>query len=260
MRNINGHQKSVYAEYERQGSERYFKRYEAYLSAFKDRDTLRILDIGGASGYFAMQLKSHFQNKNVEIYVLDITEYDTWRQAEFGRDIHFVCDSVENIGTIFQKNFFDMIFANRVFHHFVDESWKKTLAGMETSMKLIRQLLRRDGVFFVMDHFYDGLICDAATSFLIYHATSIKLPLLAGLVKKLGADTAGVGVCFQSEKMWTERIQKCGFRLNQIERSPCDKVRFLKRLLLLIKKARRNNVICAVPNCEKEREQDAVNG
>lgn len=247
MRSINAQQKILYADYEKQGSTRYFDRYQKYLSQFKNRSTLRILDIGGASGYFAMLLKDYFKAAQVEIYVLDITEYDTWHQDEFRKEIHFICDSVENLKSLFQEDTFDIIFANRVFHHFINATWKKTLLGMENCMVALRQLLRGDGALLIMDHFYNGQLWDSSSSFLIYHFTSIRSPLLSKFIKKFGAATAGVGVCFQSQKMWVNRLQKCGFTIKKIEHAQCDRLSILKRIGLLCKSVSRNNIIFATP-------------
>lgn len=248
MRTINVHQKNLYEEYERQGSQRYFDRYKQYLEPFRQNQGIRILDIGGASGYFAMLLKSFFQENGAEVYVLDITAYDTWTDSALGRDIHFICDSVENLDKHFSSNTFDIVFANRVFHHFIDESWCATLTGMDRYLHAIRNLLKDNGTFFIMDHFYNGMIMDAASSFLIYSLTSIQDPVLSRIVKKLGAETAGVGVCFQSEKMWVNRIQKCGFDILLIEKSKYYKLGLLKRLGLMNKEVSKNNILCAVPS------------
>lgn len=246
MEKINGHQKGLYKEYERQGCKRYFDRYEKYLKGFKGKHNLKILDIGGASGHFAYLLKQYFAENEVEVFVVDMMEYNTWRKDELGSDIHFVCESVENLSSLFSEKSFDIIFANRVFHHLIDKTWVKTLNGMECCMSVIRSLLKEGGMLCIMDHFYNGIIADSSTSFLIYILTSIKNPAFARLVKKLGAEAAGVGVCFQSEKMWMKRLEKCGFDIKYVERSEYYRLSGIKRIGLLSKNVSRNNIICAV--------------
>lgn len=247
MQEINDSQKKLYEKYDLEGSRRYLDRYLDKLEAFTDRKNIKILDIGGASGHFALLLKEFFSENNVEVYVVDNTRYDTWSEDELGKDIHFVHDSVEHLDVIFEDNTFDIVFANRVFHHFILDSWRKSLNEMESYLWMINGILKPDGMLFVMDHFYNGMVIDSATSFWIYTLTSVKNPAFAKIVKKLGAMTAGVGVCFQSEKMWIERIQKCGFEIKKVDSMPCDKYSRIKKLALFCKSMSRNNIICATP-------------
>lgn len=248
MKAINMYQKSLYEEYDYKGSKRYFDRYEPFLKRFSEKQNIKILDIGGASGYFAWILKQHFDALGgAEVYVVDSTQYDSWAQDKLGNDIHFIHDSVDNLESLFAENTFDIIFANRVFHHFIDHSYQKTLSGMEKYISSISRILNSDGLFCIMDHFYNGMLWDSAASRMIYAYTSVKNPSLAKLFRKLGAMTAGVGVCFQSEKMWIQRVSKCNFEIQHIERTAPDKMHILKKLGLLCKNMSRNNLILAIP-------------
>lgn len=147
---------------------------------------------------------------------------------------------------LFEENTFDLVFANRVFHHFVEKRYKQTLEGMDKALFAIARILKPEGMLCIMDHFYDGLIFDGAASRLIYGYTSIRNPVLASIVKKLGAMTAGVGVCFQSEKMWIRRVEK-NFTIRELQRMPCDRLSLLKRIGLLCKQMRRNNILLGTP-------------
>lgn len=248
MKQINSHQKSLYEKYDLAGSKRYFDHYVPHLERFSRKRNIKILDIGGASGFFAYLLKEYFdQLGGAEVYVVDSTEYDSWAESALGGYIHFIHDSVENLDTLFAENSFDIVFANRVFHHFVDKTYSKTLSGMDRSIAMIHRILKEDGLLCIMDHFYDGMLIDSAASRLIYLYTSIKNPFLASLVKKLGAMTAGVGVCFQSEKMWIRRVEKGNFQIEGIERTARDNLHPLKRIGLLCKGMSRNNLILATP-------------
>ena len=248
MKEINEHQKSLYEKYDIQGSQRYLDRYLPYLEEFSQRETVKILDIGGAGGNFAYLLKLCFEKSaKVEVYVIDSSRYDSWAQEELGGQIRFIHDSVENMDKIFPENTFDLVFANRVFHHLVDRTYGRTLAGMEKTMVMIQKALKPDGMLCVMDHFYNGLLFDGAASRMIYTLTSVKNSIFAKIIKKLGAMTAGVGVCFQSEKMWLSRLEKCGFSIKNVERTKCDKLRFIKKIGLMCKNMSRNNLIFATP-------------
>lgn len=246
MKVINDHQRTLYERFSLNSSEKQLNSYLAHLSKFESRRNIKILDIGGATGHLAYLMKNHFEDNGCEVYVVDPTVYDTWDESAFGKDVNFICDSIENLKDIFEENSFDIIIANRVFHHFVHSSWRKSLKRMDEYMKAIHSLLKGDGVFCVMDHFYNGMIIDSASSFLIYSLTTIRVPAIAKFIKKMGAESAGVGTCFLSEKMWKKKITNAGFNIDCIERSKPAKLKLTKRLLMF-KEEIHDNVIIASP-------------
>ena len=247
LQTINEHQKSLYESFDVNGCKNQLLQYQPYLDRFQNRHDLKILDIGGGSGNFAFHVKQYFSNTAVDAYVLDSTSYDSWNDNLLGREIHFICDSVENMDQLFCENTFDIVFVNRTFHHFVDRTWLKSLAGISKYLISINRLLKSDGALLIMDHFCDGLIWDSAASFLVYTATSIKNPIISKVVRKMGGESAGVGVCFQSEKMWIQRIRKAGFQIEAMEKRDADKMNLIKKTLLLLKGYKRDNIIWARP-------------
>ena len=211
METINAHQQSRYEKYEKNTAEEDVKLYGEILHRYLGRTGLRILDIGGASGTFALALAEYFGG-DAQIYVLDSSDYDTWQDEEYASKVHFIKDSVENLSSVFQNGEpFDLIFANRVFHHFIGKGWRRTLKGMDDVLGQIWQVLAENGTLCIKDHFYNGMVCDKSTGFMIFRLTTCSIPAIAKAVQKNGAHSAGVGVCFQSEKMWLKRLEKNGF-------------------------------------------------
>ena len=249
MEVINRHQTELYGSFAKSEGMKHLERYLTYLQEFENRKKIRILDIGGATGHLAYLLKKYYEHNGAEVYVVDSTSYDTWSESGFGNDVHFICDSVENLKDLFEDNTFDLIFANRVFHHFVQSSWQRSLKGIDECMQTIHSLLKVDGCFCIMDHFYNGALIDSGSSFLVYTFTSIHNPLIAKLVKKMGAESAGVGTCFLSEQMWKHKLGKSGFDIIHIERTIPDKMTLAKRILMF-KNASRDNLIIAVPKMD----------
>ena len=240
---INAHQQLLYEKYERKSIEEDINRFQEVLSKYSGYDKVRILDIGGASGTFALALSDFFNNKT-EIYVLDNSAYTTWQEAEYTARIHFINDSVENLKSVFKDGKpFDLIFANRVFHHFIGKGWKKSLKGMDDVLTQLRQLLAENGTLCIKDHFYNGMVFDKATSFIIFTMTTCKIPAIAKIVQKNGAHSAGVGVCFQSEQMWLERIKKNGLIIGGLDKRPYKRLAPKKRFLLLCKEYSLDNAI-----------------
>lgn len=183
---------------------------------------------------------------NIEAYVLDSARYQQWDDEPFKSTVHYVCNSVENLLEIFEKETFDIVFANRVFHHFVDKTYKKTLSGMQRAMAAISIILKKDGILCIQDEFCDGFLFDGATSWIIYHLTRIKNPTLSSIFLKMGAMSAGVGVCFLSEKMWTDFLSQGGLHVTEIKQSNIYKLRNIMKVCLMNKRHTRDNYIYAV--------------
>jgi ubiquinone/menaquinone biosynthesis C-methylase UbiE len=244
---INIHQQEYYEEVERRSVEGFMKLSSTVLEKMKNRDNLKILDIGGASGYFAMTLHEYFFDKNCEIFVLDTTRYGTWEQ--YADRVTFIEGSADDLSKLFELNTFDLVFANRVFHHFVRDSWKKSISGMLEIMKQIASILKEDGSLCVIDLFYNGMVYDRAPSKIIYKLTSCTLPAVVFFCKKFGAESAGIGVCFLSKKMWINLFHQADFIIETLEENTknMDTIKWYKRLCLFIKKASENNVFVLRP-------------
>ncbi|MCR5689473.1 MAG: methyltransferase domain-containing protein [Clostridiales bacterium] len=245
METINSSQQVLYEKYDKNTAAEDIRRYGRILGEYRGRPGLRILDIGGASGNFALALAEYFGG-SAEIYVLDSADYPTWLDDAYSSRITFVRASVEELNSVFGGGKkFDLIFANRVFHHFIVRGWRKTLRGMDKVLTDIRGMLADNGTLCVKDHFYNGAVFDSAASFMIYTLTTCKIPAVANVVQKNGAHSAGVGVCFQSRKMWTRRITKNGFVIGDIDARPYKRLSKKKRLLLLCREYSFENIIYA---------------
>jgi ubiquinone/menaquinone biosynthesis C-methylase UbiE len=239
---INSHQKHLYEAYEETNSKIYMDNYSDVLERIKTKDDIRILDIGGAGGHFAAQLYKFLDGMKRKITVLDSTEYGAWET--YSRDIEFIKESVDNIDKLFSENTFDIVFANKVFHHFVKGSWKGTINGIKESLRKIYKILKTDGLLCAADHFYNGMVYDEITSRIIYGLTSCSIPAVVKTCKKLGAESAGTGVCFLSKKMWIKYIGEGGFKIEEINEIGRElKLKLYKKILLCAKKITLGNVI-----------------
>lgn len=136
---------------------------------------------------------------------------------------------------MFRENTFDVVFAKYVFHHFVKDSWAKSIKGMNSIMKQIHFVLKDGAYLCIIDQFYNGFPFDASASKMIYMFTSCKLPFLAKVFKKLGAQSAGTGVCFLSKRMWLRFLSNSGFVIETIEEPPPTRRKWYEHLGLLLK-------------------------
>jgi ubiquinone/menaquinone biosynthesis C-methylase UbiE len=200
-----------------------------------------MLGLGGGAGYFALSLHKHFFNNNCEIFVVDTTQYDTWEKH--ADKVTFVKASAENLSKLFSEETFDLVFANRVFHHFVTSSWRKSFSGMADIMKQVAFILKKDGLFCICDHFFNGVLHHTSTSKIIYALTSIRFKPVAALFRKLEAHTAGIGVCFLSKKMWLHLFSQTDFIIETLKESPSRKLKWYENLFLLVKSYSGDNVI-----------------
>ena len=241
---INDYQKKIYADMEKTNSEQLFSKYSDILQMYRGKSALKILDIGGASGYFALKLKEYFLNTNCEVTVIDSTKFDTW--GEFSEKINFVETSADNIDEIFPENTFDIIFANRAFHHCVRNTWKKTIEGIDEIINKINGILNKNGVLCITEHFFDGLLADGLSSRLVYEISSNKRKIIIKICNKIGVESAGIGVCFLSKKTWIKKLTCNKFKIERIDESEIERVKgWYKKIFFLNKKNTLDNVIIA---------------
>lgn len=158
--------------------------------------------------------------------------YPNWNEEAF-KDIIFCEGSVEHVDTYFKEQKFDLIFCNKVFHHFVTDTYPKTVQMLTTCMNKLRYQLSPCGRLCILDYFYDGLLMDNFPSWMIYQCTSQKNGLLIRLFKRMGSKSAGSGVCFQSERMWRRRIVHCGLKVAVFERGQVSPIGIVKQIVFL---------------------------
>jgi hypothetical protein len=164
------------------------------------------LDIGGGNGVFADRLLNYYpQSKGT---VLDNAQVLLDKNQINPRKT-IICASVENLNSI--ENKYDLICFNWLLHHLVGNSYSETRINMSTAINSVIPLITPHGRVSIFENMYNGLAIDGLPSRLIFMLTSSKA--ITGIIKKMGANTAGVGVCFLSQKQWIETISKAGLKL-----------------------------------------------
>ena len=175
-----------------------------------DRDfpdgRFRFLDLGGGTGRFADLLLAHYPL--AEGCVFDSSELLLAKNKPDQRK-QLVCDSVENLGKLDGR--FDLVAVHWLLHHLVGNSYAQTTTNQRSSLRGLASLLSERGRVSLFENNYQGLLLGALPGWLIYQATSMRA--LAALTRRLGANTAGVGVCFRSERQWRAMIAATGFKI-----------------------------------------------
>jgi phospholipid N-methyltransferase len=174
------------------------------------KQNFSFLDLGGGNGMFTDRILQAYPQSTGTILdnaesILSLNKIDRRKKIIIG--------SVEDLTNIFGSSKFDLIFFNWTIHHFVKESYSET---RKTQLEVIinaTNLLSSIGYISVFENMYDGIIFKSLPSYLIFYLTSSKT--LAPLIKKMGANTAGCGVCFLSKKQWDETFEKASLIVSE---------------------------------------------
>jgi SAM-dependent methyltransferase len=163
----------------------------------------RFLDIGGGNGVFADRLLALYPKSSGA--VLDNSELLLSRNTSHNRKA-LLLKSAEDLSTI--AGSYDLISCNWVLHHLVDSSYSRTRAHQLKALSEMKRLLTNKGRISIFENNYFGWALNDLPGRLIYELTSSKL--LASVTRRLGANTAGVGVCFLSQDEWLRTFARAG--------------------------------------------------
>jgi hypothetical protein len=160
------------------------------------------LDVGGGNGKFADLLLDNYPNSQGT--VLDNSQLLLSRNHSHPRKT-LISASVDELSKQAEKATYDLICFNWLLHHLVGDSYAQSIENISTTLRQATQMLSPRGRISIFENIYDGIIFDRLPSRLIFELTSSKS--LATLTRKMGANTAGTGVCFLSQKKWSSTTQ-----------------------------------------------------
>lgn len=185
------------------------------------------LDVGGGNGVFADRVLAQYSKSRGTL--IDNSEF-LLEHNEANERKTLVCKSVEEIDEVFDEQKFDIIFVNWLLHHLVGSSYRQTRSNIVTCLTGLRRLLTENGSVAIYENIYDGLVFDALPGFMIFQLTSNKA--IAPITRKLGANTAGTGVCFLSKKQWEISINNSGLIVESYQNDPTLSLKISRKLLL----------------------------
>jgi len=172
---------------------------------FPDGD-FTLLDVGGGNGRFADQLLARYPKSRATVW--DNSELLLERNAKNDRK-QLRLGSATCLESISES--FDLISLHWLLHHLVGDSYGETRANQLSTLSSARQLLSDRGRISVYENDYLGWIPDPWPTWLIYRTTASRP--LARISRALGANTAGVGVGFNSFDGWRRIIQNSGLEI-----------------------------------------------
>jgi SAM-dependent methyltransferase len=176
---------------------------EPHLKVRLDRPS-RFLDVGGGNGVFTDRVLDAFPQSAGVI----VEPSQTLRERNVPRPSKTLVPGTFQAAALDPGSRFDVIFFNWVLHHFVGDSYAKTQALQRQGLADARSLLTDDGCVVVFENYYPGLLIDDLPSWIIYTLTASRL--LTPFSRRLGANTAGVGVCFHSRAAWLAKVVQAG--------------------------------------------------
>jgi len=184
------------------------------------------LDIGGGKGFFADRVLAEFPECTG--VVLDNADLLLYANAENARK-RLVLGSATDLQSIFPAERFDVAFFNFALHHFIGTSYAETRRLQRESLRQAALMLTSAGRIAVSEITYNGALVDNLPSHVVFRLTSSKA--LAPVVARLGANTAGTGVCFMSAKTWQREFDRLGLA-TAVTREPAPARSLRSRLRL----------------------------
>ncbi len=156
-----------------------------------------LLDVGGGNGAFADRVLAEFPDATAT--VMDISDYMLRRNRAHERKT-LLWHSAAHLDCLAER--YDIVCAHWLLHHLVGADYRCTLANQRAVLRMMARALTSRGRISVFENAYTGWPVDALPGYLIYQLSSSRS--LAGIVRRFGANSAGVGVCFQSHKQWLD--------------------------------------------------------
>jgi ubiquinone/menaquinone biosynthesis C-methylase UbiE len=162
------------------------------------------LDVGGGNGKFADRILAAYPSARG--VVLDNSRLLLEANSSHPRKTT-VLKSAEGLGELTER--FDIVFFNWVLHHLVERgSYQASRRNIDRTLSAGVRVLTDRGRISVYENTYKGLFIDNAPGRIIFTLTSSRA--LAWVARRGGANTAGVGVCFQSNRSWHRTFASAG--------------------------------------------------
>jgi hypothetical protein len=164
------------------------------------------LDLGGGNGKFTDALLAQYPLACGT--VLDNSQTLLSRNEPNARK-SLICDSVENLARIDRA--YDLICTHWLLHHLISDSYAQSRRNQLALLSSLPKLMTARGRVSLFENNYSGWIAESFPGYVIYRLTASRA--LASLTRRLGANTAGVGVCFLSRSQWLRTIDEAGLQV-----------------------------------------------
>jgi phospholipid N-methyltransferase len=171
---------------------------------YPTNQSFNLLDVGGGNGLYADKILSQYPDSRVTLIEPEQSLIEKNR-PHYNKTLHCTLFQNQNLDTTF-----DIVQFNWVLHHFIGDTYSSSIALQKSALQTAYDNLSQHGIVVIFENFYEGSLVSNLPGALIYQLTSSKL--LAPVTKKLGANTSGVGVCFNSRTKWHDMLLETGFK------------------------------------------------
>ena len=164
------------------------------------------VDIGGGNGLLADRVLACYPKSHGA--VLDSSDLMLSKNNPSDRKRLIKANALD-----FAKHFqsVDLVFCNWVLHHLVKTaSYWQSRENVRRVLAAIDRDCLSQGRLSIIESDYNGYI-SWVPGVVVFELTSSRA--FAPLIRRLGANTAGVGVCFLSHRQWVHTLTISGFRL-----------------------------------------------
>lgn len=233
---INNTQKNIYLSEEKGRIDIYQNLYAHLIDEMSCKKYLSILDVGGGAGFFIKWIKEKLlENKNIlqlKITVIDSVRYDTWDDKD--ECIQYVqCDAV-SVDCVLKESSYDYIFCNMFVHHLIGNNFEESGEIRKEVFNNLHKVLRSDGKLLIADNVNNGFLFDDMSCRILYAVTTCRNAVVKKMLFKLGAHSAGVGVCMLSQGMWKNLLTETGFKMIEMRTTqPPSTWNIAKKMLLM---------------------------
>ena len=184
------------------------------LEELSEDRPFNVLDLGGGNGAFVDHLLARFPLGSATI--LDTSLLLLGKNSTSDRK-ELIHGSIEHMTDILKGRTFDCITVNWVLHHLVGNSYRACRDNCLKTLMHCKELLKPNGTLIVAENMFDGYLGTNVPSYLIYVLTATRWPWFVRVAKRF-FNTAGLGVCFQSQRAWQHIFAEAGFEVVTFQR------------------------------------------
>jgi len=208
--------------------------YAELLESHVDTPSLRsILDVGGGAGLISDHLIELLPGAHVTI--VDDSELVLARNKHHARK-NLIHGSALDLTDAVADQHFDLVIINDLLHHLVAPTLRESRDNTVRCLRAARELLSEDGRILIYEITMEGWWPGVDPGDLIYALTRTRVPPLTAIFRRLGANTAGVGVAFRSRSGWRKVFDDAGLEVEGEREGYVSQASLLRALALGIRR------------------------
>lgn len=169
-----------------------------------------VLDIGGGNGMLCDRLIE--KNLCRKAVMMDISDEMIMANKIHNKKEVRRGDILDKEHANSNKEKYDIIFVNMIMHHLVAERSRESRALVDSACRNIKLMGKKKSIVLLYEQTYERKYKRIfSPGRIIYYLTRIRNPMVAGLMKRLGANTSSVGVRFREVTEWIKIFEEQGF-------------------------------------------------